>query len=417
MSPNDQARMRHQQSLLATARVIGVRSDGTPVYSVAGGQTGAAQLAGLQVARPQMGTVERAPQTTAPPAPGPFSRHSRKASLLAFQSTGNAFGGSISQPLKAAGGYLRALNILVEAVGGAGVAAVAAADAPWNVIQSILLRDPFGEPVVQCGGYSLRLLNAYGGQAGFYNNADPAVLPSFTTPAATGNFRFRIRVPAEVISSDGYTSLPLMNASSVPSIDINLAALATVFSTVPTTVPTITIRVEEEYWVAPVDNPNLAVPDVGSSAQWSQSVAAQQIASAAQQEVQLPRVGTFIHSVILVLRNSAGARIDAFPDPIEFWVDQTPYFLEPFTRRVDEMFETFGITRPTGVLVYTFRDSTMPNAHADSADEWLHTTPGTLLEVRGLWGTIASAPANLEVLTGEVYPASGSPYSVGRILE
>jgi hypothetical protein len=361
----------------------------------------------LQRAQPEISTVERSAQTTQAPAPGPFTRHSRKASLVSFDRSGLVFSSVLREQLKPVGGYLRALNILLRGTGGTG--GVFQPDGPHNAIQSLLLRDPFGEPIVQADGTALRLIDMYGGQSGFWNAADPASLPSFVGTAP--NTTARYRVPVEAISSDGYCSIPLLNASAVPSLDIVLNTEAGIFSTLPAPDPTYQIRVEEEYWVAPVDNPTLAPPDIGSSAQWSVAPGNPLIGSGANVAIELPRKGAWIHTLILVLRDSTGARIDAFPDPIELWIDQTPYLIEPFGRRVDEMFESFGVTRPTGVLVYSFRDSVSPAVYPDTADEWLHTTPGTLLEIRGTWGTIANAPARLDVITGEVYPASGSPYT------
>lgn len=385
--------------------VAGIRSDGRIVPAIAGGAAGGS--ATLQRAQPEISTVERQPQTTQAPAVGPFTRHSRKASLNSFERIGLAFSASLREQLKPVGGYLRALNISV--IGSGGTGGTFAADGPHNVIQSLLLRDPFGEPVVQADGFALRLIDMYGGQSGFWNASDPASLPSaaLTSPNTT----VRYRVPVEVTSSDAYTSIPLLNAAAVPSLDITLNTQAAIFSVAPAPVPTYAIRVEEEYWVAPVDNPSLAPPDVGSSAQWSIAPGNPLIGSGANVAVELPRKGAWIHTLILVLRDSTGARIDAFPNPLELWIDGTPYFMEPFARRTDEMFETFGVTRPTGVVVYSFRDSVMPAAFPDTADEWLHTTPGTLLEIRGTWGTIANAPARLDVITGECYPNSGSPYS------
>lgn len=368
----------------------------------------------LGTANPGLGTVERQPQTTAPGGGGPFTRHSRKARLRAFSTTGNAYGALITQSLKAVGGYIRQLNLLVQASGGVGTTtnATAAADAPFNAIQSLILRDPFGEPIVQCGGFALRLINMYGGQIAQWDAANPSNLPNFVDTATSGNFTLRESIPIEALS-DAYCSLPSMNAAAQPTLTITLAAASAVYTTSPSpTVPTVEVAVEESYWAAPLDDPSLAPPDVGSSAQWSEAVCAASIGSAATVNLTLPRVGTWIHSLILVLRNSANARIDQYPETIDFWVDGTPYYSEPQNVREDLMFEQFGQTRPTGVMVYTFRDSMQALvSEADTADEWLHTTPGTLLEVRGTWGTIASAPGTLTVLTGEVYPLGGVPHT------
>jgi len=376
--------------------------------------------------RPELGTVERKPQTTATPAPGgPFVRHSREARLLGFDVTGQAFGALITQNLKAVGGYLEDLRLLVKASGGSGSTtnATAATDAPESVISSFLMRDPFGQPVIQADGWGLRLINMYGGSTGFYYTSDPRNLPSFSNVATTGNFTERYIVPIELLS-DAYTALPSMNASAQPLIQINLAAAASVYTTSPSpTLPTMEVRVDETYWSAPIDDPSLAPPGVGSSHQWSMSNAAQSIGSAGLYNLTLPRVGTWIDTLILLGRDSTGARVDTWlpaaqGNQIEFWVDGTPYYQESIDVRFDAMtiFSGAGAVapsdaRPTGVLVYTFRDSVFKaTSDADTGDLWLHTTPGTLLEVRGTSQVIANAPVTATVYTGEVYPLGGLPY-------
>src|SRR5437868_1933158 len=66
--------------------------------------------AGARANRPQ-------PQTTAEPAGGPFTRHSRR-SMRPGYSIGSSYGSSIDQPLSAAPGYLRYLDLFVNANGG-----------------------------------------------------------------------------------------------------------------------------------------------------------------------------------------------------------------------------------------------------------------------------------------------------------
>jgi hypothetical protein len=186
-----------------------------------------------------------------------------------------------------------------------------------------------------------------------------------------------------------------------------------VFGSFTGTAPTITSAVNEPFWMAPVDQPQIAPPDVGSSAQWSEARAAAGVASAQFQRIQLPRVGTFIHTLILVLRDSTGARIEAWPtSDLTLWVDGVPILFETLQERTDKLFAQFGSNRPTGVVVYSFRDS-VQNAvsTADTYDLLLPTTPATLLEVSGTWGTISNAPAILTAVTGELYPVGGIPYT------
>jgi hypothetical protein len=369
----------------------------------------------LQTAQPALGTVSRQPQTTAEPATGnvPFARMSRHMQILGPVSAGVTFGSLFTPPVKPAGGYIRFYPLYVTATGGTGAVAVASADAPYNTIQNVFLRDPFGQPIIQADGYSLFLIDMYGGQSGvfgFGNNT--ATLPSFSAVAATGNFTFRVHLPLELDSS-GYCSLPAMNAASQPTIYVQLNASSVVYSTPPTTVPTLTLQLDEEFWAAPIDNPQYAPPDVGSSAQWSVTKAPTGIAANQFQRLVLPRVGTYTNTLILVLRDSTGARVDLFPvSDLSLWVDGVPHLYETFLERQDKMFIAFGVTRPSGVIVYTFRNAVQTFVStADTYDLVLPTSPATLLESVGTWGNITNAPGQLYQITGELFPLGGIPYT------
>jgi hypothetical protein len=381
----------------------------------------------LQTAQPALGTVSRQPQTTAQPAAGnvPFSRMSRQMQILGPVSAGQTFGSLFTPPIKPAGGYIRYYPLYIAATGGTGAVAVASADAPWNAVQNIFLRDPFGQPIIQADGYSLFLIDLYGGQSGFFGfGNNDATLPSFLAVQATGNFTLRLHLPLELDSS-GYCSLPAMNSASQPSIWVQTNPSTVVYSTAPTTVPTMTMELDEEFWAAPVDNPQFAPPDVGSSAQWSVTKAPTGIASGQFQRIVLPRVGTYTNTLILVLRDSTGARIDGYPaTDISLWVDGVPHLYENFAQRADKMFAAFGVVRPAGVCVYTFRNSVQTAVStADTYDLILPTSPATLLEEVGTWGPVAgqpfgggqapivNVPAQLFQITGELFPLGGIPYT------
>lgn len=371
----------------------------------------------LQTGNPGLGTVSRAPQTTAAPSAQqnvPFTRLSRKGQILGPQVTGQTLGGLWTPTLKPVGGYLRSLTLNVTGVTAGATAATLAADGPYNVIQNMFFRDPFGQPIIQADGYSLYLINLYSGQVGAlgYGN-NPATLPSWTTVSATtGAFQFKLSVPLELDSS-GYCALPDMNASSQPQIQVQLNPSTVVYSAITGTPPTLTMSLNEPFWMAPVDNPQAAPADVGSSSQWSTVRAAASIGSGAFQRVALPRVGTYIHTLIMVLRDATGARIDAWPTTdLTLWADGVPITMESLNERQDIMFTQFGVARPVGVLVYSFRDSIQSFVSSgDTYDLVFPTTPATLMEISGTFGTIGSAPATITCVVGELFPLGGIPYT------
>jgi hypothetical protein len=309
-------------------------------------------------------------------------------------------------------------------------ASVLTQDGPYDIIQNFFLRDPYGQPIIQADGFSLNLINFYSGQRGMLGfGNDVGALPSFITPVLTTGaqpFTFSLDVPLEMDSS-GYCSLASMNAASQPQVQLQLNPVGSVYTTAPTTPGTATMDINEPFWMAPVDNPQIAPPDVGSSGQWSVTRAQTLISSSAFQRIVLPRVGTFIHTLILVLRDTgtapANLRVESFPSSdLSLWVDGVPIFFEYLSERRDTLFHQFGpysfnpVTAaagkgPAGVTAYSFRESVQSAVStADTYDLLLPTTPATLLEVAGTWGTFTGT-GQLYTITGELFPVSGIPYT------
>jgi hypothetical protein len=403
----------------------------------------------LQVANPAQSTVSRMPQTTAQPTTpagaAPFTRLSRQGQILGPAQSANAYGSLWTPTLKPVGGYLRYLEMKIFTAGQSGSTTDALAqDCPYNVIQNLFLRDPYGQPIIQADGFSLALINFYGGQRGMLGfNNDPGSRPSFTAPTTAsgsasvtpdgspangngGNFDFTIEVPLEMDSS-GYCSLASMNAASQPQMQLQFNPSATLYTTAPSTLGTITAVINEPFWMAPVDNPQIAPPDVGSSGQWSVTRAQSIVASSAFQRIVLPRVGTFIHTLITILRDTGTSpvnqRVEAYPPTdLSLWVDGVPILYEYLDDRRDRMYQEFGAysfnpfngpagKAPTGVVAYSFRESVQTAVStADTYDLLLPTTPATLLEQAGTYQTFTGSGL-LFVVTGELFPVSGIPYT------
>lgn len=376
---------------------------------------------------PAAQSVGRLPQTTqGVPTGGPFIRYAEEAVALAYSSAGIAFGGVVNLPLTAVPGFLRALWITVQASGGSGTttAAVAAADAPYNVISQLTLRDASGQPIYPAiDGYGLWLINLYGGQCGQGGRQNPSFLQSFSAVAVSGNFLFKLWVPLE-FNSSGYCSLPADNTAELPKLMINLnSGAGGVYTTAPApTVPTLTVTVEESYWAVPNNMPDLAPFDVGASAQWLLTTSGQNPPSNAYMRVLDQGVGQFIHTKIFVFRDSTGARADLWPTSIETWIDQFQYRFERQDSRADMLQKQFGLTlagnnggagtRPVGVFAWTWRDSVENEVSAaDDAENILVTTGSTKFEVGGSWATNANQPAQLSCYTGMIFPGeTGFPW-------
>jgi hypothetical protein len=329
---------------------------------------------------------------------------------------GLAFGGQINTAVVSAPGYARRFRVRVTAGGGVNgtVTVAAAADAPYNAVQQVLVSDPGGTQLIQGGGYNIfKLVNKYGGQAGLWGYSDPAALPTAsavsTGSSGTGDFEFSSTLPLE--AAKGYGVISMASASELPTISMTMATAATVYTTAPGTPPTNTVKVGLDYYWLPLDS-TIEPPGLGSTMQWNQQTGNPGIASGSNQSVSIPKLGGYISTFILVLRDSTGARIDAFPDPFSFYLDGVPVANQkPLSDIEDDMANQFqlasGFLREAGVLVFTRKTSLFQVMAGllDSGEGYLSSNPGTSVEAQGTWGTIANGPALLTVLAGQFVPS------------
>ena len=376
---------------------------------------------GQEAGRPQ-------PQTTVMPAGHPFVSYAHHGWRLQYQSTGNAFGGQINNPLVAVPGYIKGFSIRVAATGGSATANItAAADAPYNAFSNIQLYDAFGTPLIIAPGYeALRLIPKYSGQHFFGAPSSPDNLSSFTTMAlasgaSAGNFTFQSYLPLEFVKGIG--TLSGANASLLPRLQWTLnpfsSLLTTATSAAEVTNPVAEVDIDSEFYWLP-EGVNIEPPGLGTTCQWVLQQANPTIASASTTRVQLPRFGGYIHTFIFVLRDSLAARVEAWPTRDRIYIDGVPLWDvrdDTWKDLMQEQFQlpnfignnTFTATTnvETGVRVLSRRQSlsNIVPPLLDTGETFLSTNPGTLVEVEGApWGTITNSPATLNVLAGLVVP-------------
>lgn len=374
----------------------------------------------LQTGNPDTQTASRRIQTTSPEGPAPsFVSQSGKATQLAYSQSGIAFGGLVTRSIKPAPGYQRRLRIMLQGTGGSdsGETVAVTADAPWVALQSIQLRDPFGTVVYQTDGWGLYLVQLYSAQVGAIGLQNPTSDPFYSAPAvgsnASGDFAFALELPFEFDPDTAYTAIPAMNSAAEMNIQIQFGTSGQFYSTPPDTLPTLTLNIEQQYWIVPLADPSMAPPDDGSSHQWTQANGQNNITSGGNQRIELPDVGTYLSTLICLFRDTNNVRSDEpFGSDLELWIDGVPRYIENPKSRFAYMFREFGITRPTGVVVYTWRDTIGQAVNDDNMEQLLPTTPGTLLELfSGAWGTASAStpPWNVTTYTGKLYPLGTVP--------
>lgn len=319
-------------------------------------------------------------------------------------------------------GFLRGLYVdVVGTTAGNAATVTFAANAPWNIIDTITLEDVNSAPIIgPLNGYDLYLVNKYGG---YSFSDDPKSQPTYSATtgagATGGSFGFILRVPIEIVNRDALGALPNKSGTSMFKLRIRLAATATVYGVAPTAAPSIRTRVQQVSWWDPdefdlkgrpqAQNP----PGVQTTSYWSKSVLA---VNAGQIRQPLERVGYLIRNLIFVLQDSSLSRSVGetdFPDPLTIQFEAN--ILITRLKRVWQhmMAQNYGYTttietaegRDNGVFVEPFCLDFGLKPGADTRRGYLPTSSAARLELQGTVG--GSGSHTLTVITNDVAPGNG----------
>ena len=378
------------------------------------------------------------PQTTVEPAGGPFIRHSEPGKARIYDLTAQAFGGLISNPLVAVPGYAARFRTRFVASGGVNTVTTnvqGALDAPYSVVQLITLWDALGTPIVSGPGFEvLRLIPMFSGGFGLGAAADPSQLPSFAPinsgTSGSGNFTFASAIPLEF--AKGYGVLGMADGDVLPKLQIQLNTTAAVYTTAPSgssTVPTLEVRLNVDYYWLPVGQ-QIAPVGLGSTRQWFLQQANPTIGTGSTTTATSPRQGGWLDTMIFILRDANNLRLDAWPSILRFNVDGIGEISTNIDEVYDDIAVQFGIgitnegtagggglgalgsaafpPRPLGVIAFTRKTSLGQNLLGllDTYEVALSTSPGTAMSIEGApWGTITASPGVLSAVLGQVIPS------------
>jgi hypothetical protein len=397
-------------------------------------------VTGTVAGRPQ-------PQTTAEPAGGPFVRHApfgRRAMYLATPGTlqNPQF---IANPMVSSPGWNRGYRILVTVADGTSTtvgALSAPTDAPWNYMQLVQLKDAFGTQLMTGPGYDMAYLpQLLGGVFGLDAMAALSNSPQFQaihipgSVGAQGGFQFSTYLPFEF--AKGYGVISGANAALLPVLQINTSGFATLipgsaYSAYPSA-SAVTVD-SDFYWL-----PNVPAdpPGIGTTQQWIYQPCNPPIASTAAQLVQLPRLGGYLSTIILDLRDANGLRVSENGTTNQGWplrpkllIDGVPLVDSLFTTLQEELAIVTGVganinnavsaatagqqtgtpylTRPPGVMAISYKGSMSQRSLGllDTGETYPSTNPGTQIEVAGFpWGTVVAAPMTLNAVCGQIVPS------------
>ena len=349
----------------------------------------------------------------------PFIIGARNATRFSFQLPVTALGaGTVPLPPVQipAVGYLKKLVLEVTVAGTGGTTPAFTADAPFNVLQSVELRNSSGNDlIVPVTGYQLMLINKYGAQGIDAPWSDPRGDQQFSAVAPSAHFF--LDVPCEISPADAFGAIPALASNRSYQLAIILGSLATLVSGGPTA--NVTITGTAYYYTEPVAQTQGGVSQVtappfnGSLNLWTFEGLP---VTPGDKYIKLNNVGNVIRELIFVARNVSGVRSDAdWPGISELYLDNSPMFYLPQNLWLSQMSRQFGFqqatakdgirTLDTGVYVLPFYALAEGNAMANARrSQYLPTLDASQLQLRGTqWGAGAST---LEVLTNAVQPVN-----------
>jgi hypothetical protein len=376
-------------------------------------------------ARPQ-------PQTTGEQQGGPFIRHAPKGRRPIYNfaaSFGVYFGPAVvAAPGWYSGFRLRPVSATAAGTGGVIAATAGGQDAPFSVAGLVQVKDAWGTNLMSGPGYDmLFLVQLLSGAYGWGPTRDLRNLPSWTgITAASGAFAYDTLLPFEF--AQAYGVIAAANAALLPQVQISTNTLATMFSTSPSTPPTLSYELDADFYWLP-DAPS-EPPGIGTTCQWIYQPCNPPVPSAASQRVQLPRLGGYLSILGLDLRDSTGARVDGYPgfsgggrpgifvDSVEQINSDLNFILDDLAIQMwwgavisgasQTGAGTVTFPRPTGVLAVSRKTSLaqMDLGLLDTGEKYLSTNPGTQVEINGTpWSTISNTPATLNAVIGQIVPS------------
>lgn len=316
---------------------------------------------------------------------------------------------SFSVPLNT-NGFLKDYRIVVRSSGGVG--GTPTGDAPWNLFQNITFKVPNGSEFFQdATGYDHFLHQAYGRPW----EGDPTLWYDY---ARNINPSFTLKLAPEL----RYTAGALANMDSRRNYVVSgqLATSAQLSSSI-TTAPTITFASGIDTWAQP-DTSNLlgqqnqtAPPGIALQVYRRKATVTLNGAGSNNTLDARSLTGNLQRMIMLVVRDSNGARQDYLSDPIVFKIDDRTianYTSADLFGLINDFYGTEVLSRPTGVYLFPryFQPGTLVG------QGWLPTSGAT----KEIWttstlSTASNVPGTVDILIEDLVPLQPLPYELTNI--
>lgn len=374
----------------------------------------------------------QAPNNPKTVAPIPFPIAARRKFALGFTSNAavmsaagaNANLGPIEIPPT---GFLRYVELVVTGTTAANAATtVFAADAPFNAISYLTLTNAAGDTIiVPVDGYALYLFNKYGALSEDPPFCDPRQSPLFSTTAGVGaglggSFAFALRVPLEIDPETAFGSVASMASNKSLQLGLQIAPTSAVYTTAPTTPPTVQVTGYQAFWAQPKADNGRGVPQA-TTPEGNNSIMLWRVDTPAvtpgDKTIKINNIGNVMRLILFVYRTAAGARTESDIPALHMLRlnnDEVMYLPDSIWR--DDMASAYGYTGATkdvatgldtGVRAFHYLLASDGKVRASSPrEQYLPTLDTTLLQYRGT--SFGATMSTLQIFTNEIKPTSSA---------
>lgn len=339
------------------------------------------------------------------PVLAPFRQGTQPTAKPAGWSQTNTLGaGSIELPDYQIGptNLIRYIDIEVTGTTSGNSATVAFnGDMPLGVLSTVNFQDSGGNSIVgSFDSYSIAMIMKYGGYAGG-TSGDPrqsVVYSAVTGSGATGgSFYFVLRIPVEFIARTGAGSIVNTTTQSPLVLSLTLTTNALVYSTTPTTAPSVLVSVDlGGYWKGANAAATAAPAIAGSTQYWNRSNLGGGPVNGAT-DIYAPQVGLGnpIRTFLWFNYIAGGARSTTdWPSPLTVNYKGNLLFNYSKNQWQNQMSRWFGLTGSTadtgpgldtGVFCFPFATDFGKDVGAELMLSYLDTEVGDAIEFIGTW--------------------------------
>jgi hypothetical protein len=274
------------------------------------------------------------------------------------------------------------------------------------LIDTVLFRDTGGEQIFgPFGSYDWAQVNKYGGyQAQGDVRLDTKFTQTSGAGATAGSAHVTLYLPLEISAADSLGSVENRSENSIYRVELTLAASTKIYSTPPTTLPTVEIKTIQDSYTEPVAAMALsgrpvstAPPAPGTLQYWKQE---NSLVPAATASVLITNgIGNGYRNIIFKLIRSSGTRANGeadWPDPLEVTLGTSRTRLYAKSNWRDKIGRTFELISPTadaaggpdnGVFPMWFTVDVTTQPGDEARRRYQRTKTGNTYKLRGPWGS------------------------------